>query len=177
MDLSIVRFNKAIDSSMVALLEDGWDWPLADCETLASFVAESYRNSDICYWVFRGSQPVGVLEFSEYSEGGGLIDIGLFVHKDYRGLGVAEVLLHSSLDALGMLGLEPVATVHVDNGRSLALTRKATGLQGVKVFEVNRDRYAWVFDFSVESFVPKLAVKSIVDILVSDGFVLESLTV
>lgn len=177
MDLSVVRFNKAIDSSMVALLEGGWDWPLADCETLASFVSESYRNGDICYWVFRGSQPVGVLEFSGYSEGGGLIDIGLFIHKDYRGIGVAEVLLHSALEALKVLELEPVATVHVDNGRSLALTRKATGLQGVKVFEVNRDRSAWIFDFSVESFVPRLAVKSIVDILVSDRFVLECLAV
>lgn len=175
MDLSIVRFNRAVDKAMNDLLEDGWDWPVDGCETLKKFVDNIYINGYVGYWVFKGSKPVGVLEFSPYSEDDSLLDLGLFVHKDFRGGGIAASMLHSAVKALWKLNIPCIATVSVDNGRSLALMRRATGLHGVEVFEECKGRHAWSFNFDVERFNPVLSVEEVVEVLFYDSFVLTTM--
>lgn len=67
-----------------------------------------------------------MLEFTLYSktEEGKHVDLGLFIHKKYRGQGFAEILVHSVYTIYYFLNLPLIATVHEDNGRSLGLIRK-----------------------------------------------------
>lgn len=169
---SLLKFSSRVNNSCVNVLKDGWDWALDDADSLEYFVSKSYGSGNpfVCYWVIRDSTLLGLLEFSQYSEHGygKIIDIGGFIHKDYRGEGAADMLLHSAVEALKILGLPCIATVSVDNLRSLGFTRRATGLHGVEMFEPVRGRDAFVFDFSKEKFDTVKSDSYIVNAIVSD---------
>lgn len=173
MSLSVLRFGSVLDSALCDVLGEGWDWPLSDCESLEEFVSVVQRSSILAYWVFDEGIPVGVLEFGLYSEDFSFLDLGLFLHKDFRGKGLAEVLLHSGFVACRELGLPLMATVHEDNGRSLGMIRKATGFEGVKVFEGKRNRDAWVFDLSVLEVNPVKCSTPVVNVLREDRLFLD----
>lgn len=167
------RFDKNIDNDFISSLEDGWDWALSDASSLVDFVKHVYDSGEanISYWVSLGSTPVGLIEFSQYSEKDfkKAVDIGLFIHKDYRGIGIADMLVQSSVFVLKELGLPTVATVSVDNSRSLGLMRKAVGVQGELMFEPKRERDAYVFDFDKITVAPLLADKFVIASLLADG--------
>lgn len=174
---SLLKFSSRVNNSCVNVLKDGWDWPLSDAESLEAFV-DKHRSSGkpfVCYWVIRDSTLVGLLEFSQYTEHdyGKMIDIGLFIHKEYRGEGIADMLLHSAVEALDKMNLPCIATVSVENLRSLGLIRKATGLHGVEMLEPARGRNAFVFDFSKESFDTSGSDAHIVNAIVVDSDVKE----
>lgn len=177
MRLSFVRFGSSIDAVLLQILRGGWDWSLGDASSLDEFVSQVKESGGVGYWVFRDGVPVGVLEFNVYSEtfDGAFLDLGLFIHKDYRGDGVAEVLFHSAYVLCRKLNFPLIATVHEDNSRSLGLVRKASGFEGVYVYEANRGRYAWVFDLSVLKINASKASYNLVGTMLSDVLLIEKL--
>lgn len=194
MKLTFERFDKSIDDKLVSQLSSGWDWPLSDAASLEDYMVYAYSKPTVCYWmfdeVFGIKFPVGLLELSLYSESGfpirefdyevsgavvgeslipSFIDIGLFLGKDLRGEGRAEVLLHSTAEAMNRLGLPFAATVHEDNGRSYGFMIKATGHTGKFIREHVRNRKAHFYDFSKFDFVPSRVTESVVEVLIADG--------
>lgn len=135
----------------VALLEQGWDWPIAGCLTLAQYVNKiQLDTSRRFFWVYEDELIVGLFGFSLHPDFKSF-QTGTFIDPQHRGRGINNRLKQSAIAAFQSMQLPLIATVLEENSRSLAAMRKVSGEQGQKFWEGYRQTSSYFFDLSLVS--------------------------
>jgi RimJ/RimL family protein N-acetyltransferase len=154
--IKLESFSKANIPLFVQHLKNGWDWSLSGKDSLTSFVDAFFKDDAFRgYWVTYNNEPHGIVSFRQYSEPGEVktVSLGIYIHKDKRGKGLARTVLVSSATAMQKMNIPLIATVHEDNKRSLNMIRAATGMEGTHIYEPSKNRNAWFFNLDKNNFV------------------------
>ncbi|MCW4386187.1 GNAT family N-acetyltransferase [Salinibacterium sp. SYSU T00001] len=113
-----------------AVLAGGWDWPIAGCDTLDSYVDLALTSSRRRFvWVLQGDEPVGFLGVVR-NDSERRFETSTYLAPERRGTGLNRVLKHSLAAAFQTLGLPLVAVVRARNHRSLAAMRRLCSYPG-----------------------------------------------
>jgi RimJ/RimL family protein N-acetyltransferase len=154
--LKLEAFSDKNVPLFTSYLEDGWNWRLSDKASLTSFVDAFFGGPDFRgYWIMFNDEPYGLISFRQYSEPSDVktVSLGIYIHKDKRGKGLARTVLVSSATAMQKMNIPLIATVHEDNHRSLNMIRSATGMEGTHIYEPSKNRNAWFFNLDKNNFV------------------------
>lgn len=171
--IALCKTSAEINDLYVEQLADGWDWPVGKAESLEAFI-NLKNNKRISYWVLYKNQPAGVVSFSEHKDYS-KTQIGYFIHPDYRKQGILETIIDSGIALFRDLNVELIASVDVNNGRSIKALERVTSVEPVQRFEFSRNRYALVFVLTEDSKETKQQSEDIINVLKSDDCFLKSL--
>lgn len=170
---ALVKADNEINLPYINKLEDGWDWPVGKAKSLQEFI-NLKANRRISYWLLFHGEPAGVVSFSEHKDYG-KTQIGYFLHPDYRSQGFLEVIINSAIVMFDALNVELIASVDINNVRSVKALQKIIKVQPVKYFEFSYNRDALMFVLTDDKKENNKTYEGIINVLINDDVFLRSL--
>ena len=166
---STVRALDAPNVEYVQKLADGWDWPVSDQSSLEDYINLSLTDpTRFYYWVLIDGEPAGVFGFSQHKDYKA-VQIGYFIHPNYRNKGHLQKIVHSSIEAFRIIGVRLIASINKKNEISFKALTKIVETAPSEHFEETRNRVAYLFELTDPINTAEGSEYSIVHSLIDDG--------